>query len=495
MSEVNIHLKTPGAQQAQQALGKTAGAARKLGDDAHEGGQKGAAGMDGLGKKANTAASGIKKVATAITSYVANIAGVAAIIAGITAAIRANQQAVEEHARIAEQQQRKLTTLQYLGGFFKENPNLRKEVETYAEYGRRPFEEVAGAWYNLRSKSAALSTKQRRGILHEALEMGRTSPDAPLDTLVDMFSLYAKKTGQKDMNLVQNVLQQSVTEAGGGMSDVARYMTRFLPIGMSGGLTGPQAAGLWSYATTQTSDAAVATTGLQALFMGLQGKGTPESQKILEGAGITQDMGFFGKMGVLSHGMRTGRFGLAQAEQLAGREGASILLDLLKDPTAMMQTISNVTGAARGDIDITGDMITELIGQDERARLEEDIRLQEIRLAGVKSDTRGLRSMKAKRALLAYETKLRETGDYSESDIAVMTRSAWLGLAVEHEFRDTFRLGDPDYSQVQGLLHGQIFPDAGKTTEVHYHNDLNLNPRVANDPANREAGETRTGDL
>ncbi len=51
MPDVNIHLKTPGAQQTQQALDKTAASARKLGNDAEKGGRKGATGMGDLHKK------------------------------------------------------------------------------------------------------------------------------------------------------------------------------------------------------------------------------------------------------------------------------------------------------------------------------------------------------------------------------------------------------------------------------------------------------------
>jgi len=389
--DINIHVRAKDTEETNRKLKGVGRSARRVGDETAKSHKHASRETD----KATRSLSNMTQ-----TCFV----GARAIISGVTKAIQIQNEALREHAEIVTQQQNKLLRLQFLGSFFKERPELRQQVQTYAEFGRRPFEEVADAWYNLRSKGAGLTQPQKDSIMREALEFGRTDPSAPLDTLVDMFSLYAKQTRQRDANRIQNVLSQTITEAGGSTADVARYMPQFLPIGMSGGLTGPQAAGLWSYVTTQLADASIATTGLRSTFMGLQGRGSPEGQKFLQRAGITSGMGFMEKIQRLSQMGLT----LGQAEQIAGREGAPVFLSLLRDPQAMLGTISNVVGADRPDLDITRSNIEQLMSQDEIARMEEDMRLLAVSIQGQKAkDTRALQWGVHKRKL---EQQMREQG-------------------------------------------------------------------------------------
>ncbi|MCK9243672.1 MAG: phage tail tape measure protein [Candidatus Marinimicrobia bacterium] len=386
--DVNIHIKTPGAAEAKQQLDNVSQSTEKIGTEGHRAG------------------TGLGKLKDSILSWITALAGVGAIINGITRAIRTQMDAIKEHGRIAAEQQKKLTMLQYLGEFFKEKPELRKEVEAYAVYGRRPFEEVAESWYTLRSKGAGLTRQQQQDILKESLELGRTVPETNLNTLVDMFSLYAKKTGEKDANRIQNVLLKTIEEAGGTAEDVGRYMPEFLPVGMSGGLSGAQSAGLWAYVTTQLASPSTATTGLRATFMGLQGRGTPESQKLLGRLGVDAGEGFLQKINILSEKQKAGQFGLSEAELLAGREGASVLLSMLKSPAAMMKTVGSVVGADVGSKDLTQKMITELLGKDEMAALEDKARKLAVSIQNIKgSDTQ---SMQWGVYLLAYEEALRK---------------------------------------------------------------------------------------
>ena len=369
--------------------------------------------MDKLSTSTKKSEGAFGKFAGSIKSWATGIFGITAIIAAVTAAIRAQIQAMKEHAQIAAEQQKKLLELQFLGDLWKERPELRKEIAAQAEYGRRPFIEVVGARYNLLSKAARLSDEQRAAIMHESLELGRMYPSAPLATLVDMFSLYTKQTGAVDINRVQNILLQTITEAGGGMADVAKYMPQFLPIGLAGGLTGPQTAGLWAHVTTQLAEPSIATTGLKAAFFGLQA-GTPEAQEMMQQLGITPDMDFFKKIQIISAEQRAGRFGLPEARRLAGLEGSAVLLSMLKDVPAMMQTIGNVVGAAEGERDITKTAIEGLMSTDEIARLEDRGRQLDVRLRNIKgSDTR---AHKWDVYLKEYEMYMREA-DYSEAYI------------------------------------------------------------------------------
>lgn len=459
-NDINLHVKAKGTEHTKQQLDGVARSTEQLGDKTEKSSGKARDAQDEFAKSTERAAKASKKQETnadkvrkKIRALAAQYIGVTAAIAAYTKAIQAQTQAMEENVEMAAKQQNALLRLQFLGDLFKERPGLRQEVQALAEFGRRPTEQVADAWYNLRSKSGGLDDATQMSILREALEMGRTDPDLPLDTLVDMFSLYAKQSGVSDANRIQNVLQQTITDAGGSSADVARYMPQFLPIGISGGLTPAQSSGLWAYATTQLADASIATTGLRATFMGLQGRGNPEGQKMLEGMGITPDMDFFTKIGKLSGA----GLSLADAELIAGREGAPVFLSLLNNPRAMMRTIGSVVGADRGDIDMTADKLKGLFGSDEVARIEEDLRLLQVLIDNARaSDQRALKIQKIRKE---HELLLRQTHD-SEwgiqlADWLIATQGA-LGLSPEAIERGMNRTADsPTIINNQNVIYNQ----------------------------------------
>lgn len=392
--DINLHIRARGVEETEKGIRDVRDGLEDYGDTAAQSGQKA-----GQASGENERLSGsfdktgvsIDDTVTKLGAYAAGLLTVSAAIGAIKEAINAQIEAMKESAEIAEEHQRSLLALQYLGDYFKENKDLRKQVAAAAEFGVRPVPEVAEAWYNLRSKAANLTESQRMDILIESLEMGRTDPAVPLNTLVDMSSLYAKLSGQMDANRVQNVLQQTITEAGGSGDDVAKYMPQFLPVGMSGGLTPAQAAGLWAYVTTQVSEPSIATTGLKNVFLGLMGKGTPESQELMAAMGLSEDMHFTDKIGALSQRYQAGQFGLSEAQTLAGEEGASALLAMLKNSQDMQATIQRVEAADRGDIDLTRSKIEGLMGSDEIARLEEDNRRIRVMIENEKNSPEALR--------------------------------------------------------------------------------------------------------
>lgn len=393
-NDININVKTPGTAEAKQQIGSLADSIDNLSEHV----DKNSASVKAQGQAFDGNKTKSDGLIASIGKWALGLLGVQKIINEVTKAIQLQSQAMEENARIAESQQKSVLRLQLMGDYYKERPELRREVQALSEYGRRPFEEVAGAYYNLRSNAGNLTGAQQSAIMQEALQMGRTDPAMPLDTLINMFSLYAKLTGSTDMNRVQNVLTKTIEMAGGTGADVANYMPQFLPVGLAGGLSGAEAAGLWSYVTTQQASPSIATTGLRATFLGLQGKGSPEGAKLLQKYGVTDQMSFQSKINVLSGAYRSGQLDLSAAEQIAGREGSSIFLSLLQNPQAMEQSIAAVTGADRGNIDLVGQSLQGLMGSDEVARREENIRLLNIKIANQRAnDPEALRLIELKR--------------------------------------------------------------------------------------------------
>ncbi len=446
--EVNIHVRAKDADTTKRDIDGVGASTENLGKKTEQAGNKteqagkrGAEGTDALTKSTEKSKGAFGSFMTKIGGWVMALVGFGAAIKIVTGIINANKRALNEHADVAVAQQQKLLRLQFLGDLFKERPELRKEVAAYAEFGRRPPEEVADAWYNLRSKGGALSQQQRDSIMREALEMGRTDLDMPLNTLIDMFTLYAKKTGVEDANRIQNVLRQTITEAGGGGADVAAYMTQFLPLGIATGMTGAESAGLWAYATTEEGSAERATTQLAAVFRGLMGKGTPEGKKILKKAGVREGMDFFEQLDLL------GKEGLSYAEagQIGEAAGAAMLLSLIQNRGAMMEAIEKIVAVDRGDIDLTKTKIQEVMGGDEVARLEEDIRGLDIQIRNAKgADVNALRWRKK---LREREMSMRRAGK-SEYAIGVdrwgYEQGAGAGYSVD--WLPSKVEGDPTYT-------------------------------------------------
>ena len=407
--DINIHVKTRGAAETKRQLDSVGQSGQKVGSDVKGGSDKGTAGLGDLQDKAHGAAGEFDTMGDSVVGWSTKLAGITAIIAAVTKAISAQTEAMKEHARVAAEQQKALTALQHLGDIFEKRPELRKEVAAYAEYGRRPFEEVAKAWYTLESKGAGLSEEQKQGIMKEALELGRQEPAADLSGIIDMFSLYVKETKEQDINLVQNVLRQTVTSAGAELAQVGKLLPRVLPLGISGGLTPEQAAGLWAFATTKTAEPETATVGLRNILMSLQGKGTPESQELMASLGVKPGAGFFDQLSRLADARQRGKFGLPQAEVLAGKENAAILLSMLSDQRAMMETISEVTGAARPDRDIVKEGLERVLGADEVAKAEDESRQLDVVIQNIKA--RDTKALERKVLVQRWERHQREIGE------------------------------------------------------------------------------------
>ncbi|HIJ66814.1 MAG TPA: phage tail tape measure protein [Planctomycetes bacterium] len=465
--DVNIHVKVKDTKSSKRKLDDVGKSTKNIGKNVKASGKKAGEGMRHLGDETKKTHSAFGKMTTALSGWAAKLVAVGSAIALVTKGIRDQIRAIQEHANIAAEQQKKLTELQFLGEFYKEHPQAREEVAAFAEYGARPFTEVAGAWYNLRSKAARLSPEQRQSIMQESLELGRTVPSAPLDTLVDMFSLYVKQTGATDINRVQNVLKQTITEAGGGMADVSKYMPQFLPIGMTGGLTGPETAGLWAHVTTQLSEPSIATTGLKTTFLGLRGKGSPESKKMLQQLGVSPGAGFFEQIAQLSEARRAGKLGLPQAQQIGGDEGAAVLLSMLGDPKGMLETISNVVRANTGRVDLARREIGELFGQDEFARLEERRRRLDVQIQNIKGGD--IKALRWDVFLKDYERRMRAAGR-SEAAISYQLLKYKLAAGVGAE---SGRIGilEPVWGEDE-------FPSAPLSPTIINDNSTNYYPRT-----------------
>lgn len=476
--DINIPVRADGADEAKDKIDCLTESIDKMTNALESQGTRGTQSTDKLTAAKTKQDTVLGGLISKVGLWAAGMLGAQKAVQSFTSAIDQQNQAIEENVRLIERQQNASLRLQFLGDLFADRPELRKELASLSEFGRRPVEQVADAWYNLRSKSGGLSDTAQMGILREALEMGRTDPSLPLDTLVDMFSLYAKQSGITDANRIQNVLQQTITDAGGSGADVAAYMPQFLPVGMAGGLSPAQTAGLWAYVTTQQDSASRATTGLRATFMGLQGKGTPESQKLLQGLGVTPQMDFLQKIGLLSQA----NLSLADAEQIAGREGAPIFLSMLKDPAAMMRTISHVTAVDRGDIDLSKTKIGQLFGADEVAKNEEDLRLLRNAIDNLRATDEKALAFKRRKLIMEYMQRKQGSSEWSIGLASTVSSIAYsLGLDITEGLDSPYYLREMEkWGQVpQGLSSGSTVINNYDYSSNLYRSEGVARPRIS----------------
>jgi hypothetical protein len=412
---------------------------------------------------------GMGQLALQAAKYVAGMIAAKKIVQEVTQAINEQSEAMKANAEVANRQQNSLLRLQFLGDFFEKHPNARAEVAAISEQARRPFEEVAGAWYNLSSKAGEMTEAQQKGILREAAETARQDPSVPMDTIIDMFAAYVKETRETDINRVQNVLFQTIEDAGGEAADTATFMPRFMGIGMKGGLSAPESAGLWAWATTREADPSVATTGIRGVMMSLQGDITPEGKRAMKKIGLRPGMTFDEQLDALALASASGKLTLPVAQQIAGERGANMLMMLAGDTANARRIMGNVADVNRPDIDLTREKIETVFGRDEIARMEENQRLLDNAIENLRgSDTRSM-GVAEKRKALEYGLRKQETPEWAVQTV-LKIYDVTSALGKDWQLREDL--------QDRGLLPEEyIPPQGGPTTIINNNANTNINER------------------
>jgi hypothetical protein len=467
--DINIHVRAQDTAETKRQIDQSTASVYDLWKAVGTGARQGAEGTEKATEKLSFLGSLLSKVG----SYALGFFGITKAIQTMTAAIRDQSDAIKEHAQIAMEQQNKLLRLQFLGDYYKEKPQLRKEVMALSEAGRRSFEDVANAMYDLRNLGGGLTATQQEDILSKSLELGRTMPETPLAKIVQSMVFYIKQTRNKDIGSVQNIIKQTLTEAGGEPGEAAADLSKFLPIGLSAGMTGPEAAGTWAYATSQFPEAGRATTALSGIIMALQGKGTDDSKRLLRRFGISPGASFLQQIQQLSQKQLT----LKQIETIASVKEAPILAALLQNPEAMMKTIGGITAAGLSKEDLAAKSIEGLYGQDEMAILADISKLSDIKIENIK----GL-DIKATR--LEAEKKLFEAAARKEKIPELLIKyinkmndlyAAVFGITISGTVADI----------QEKFSKGENEPNRPVTVNNNYDSSTNYHPTVGETEANR----------
>jgi hypothetical protein len=525
MPEVNIHLKTPGAQQAQQALGKTATSARKLGDEAHKGGRKGADGLGALEKKSK----GIGNIFTTLKGQVIGFVGAWIGLEGVQKIITVIIQKLERMQQLQATIYQQTISLSELGqkleyqtGTVGQQQGWAKKAVDLQAAGALKGTDVAQQMM----VSADIAFAGMGGIKNPRV-MAMLNKIAPIvgsagfsgSEIAQAFEFAGSAGIQQNAGAYEDYFaklhtaytKSKATDPGGFISGLQSGVTGYI------GLGGSMAKGmsLFGAARSVIGSEMQAGTAIEQLTR-LSGGAYEKPRESLEKAlGV--------KWSNLNMDQRAESL-LQHAHNIPASERIQTLVEQ-GFPAELASVVAKlVSPEARGVLASTHIAVSDATAETETAQVQAYIksplglerRSQAKRLAG---------KLKAGPAFAAWQ---RLYGD-AESEFEILEakgKDRWIQdrheptvMAMEKMLEQLE--ASPDYPDKQtdtsslkhsiGVLSGltDIHPQAWgkahgsewaeylteKGVNIHYHNDLNLNPRVGNDPASREAGETRTGDI
>lgn len=461
--DINIHVKAQDVEKSKQDIDSFGQSVSNVGKMTQQTGQQASEGAEKLSFWA-TQLNNIK-------GYLLGMVGGVAAINAVTEAVRRQRQEWEENARVITKQQEQILRLQFLGDYYKEKPELRKEVMAYAEIGRRPFEDVANAMFDLRNMGAAYTGPQREEILRRSLELGRIMPQAPLKDIVQSMILYSNAAKTTNFAAIENVLSKTLTKAEGEEAPIE--LAKFLPVATAAGLSGEQAAGLWSYAISQYPASGLATTALERMMLLLQGK-TPEARVAMGRLGITPQRPFMEQFNQLVAKQPN----LKQLEGIFDTRMAPVVLTLLQHPDMVRAAMSQATAAGQMPENLTQQSIQGLFGTDEMARLTDLSKFLDISIEN-------LRGMNERSIRVQVGRKLQEATLRRETESPTMR---WILRAMDwfpdwimgmHRWENNV-----DVNQIRNYPLTQIQP---KPPAVNIHNDYGdkYHPTVGDYDPNR----------
>ena len=151
--DINVHVRAKGVEESKDKLDRLTAAMERMSETLEKQSRPSQQAADDT-EKLTAAQKGqetqMGKLWSQAESLAKSYLGMAAAVAAVTRALQLQAAASKEGAEVLAAQQNSALRLQFLGDYFEKRPELRKEIGAKAEQGRRQFNEVADAWYNLK---------------------------------------------------------------------------------------------------------------------------------------------------------------------------------------------------------------------------------------------------------------------------------------------------------------------------------------------------------
>ncbi|HOQ06149.1 MAG TPA: hypothetical protein PKY88_13160 [Anaerohalosphaeraceae bacterium] len=371
--DITIHLRAKGAEETRRLIEEVAAAQEKVGNAAVDAGRKAVSAADDFDQMQQssrrtdeTAGSLIGKIGR----WASSLALLTVAIREASAALREQVDLMRESVQLQERQHNAFLQLQLADRFLQQNPEARKTVAQLSVEARRPFEEVASAWYLLQQRGADLTAEQQMKIFKEAIESGYKEPQRPLESIVQSYLTMMRQTGIQDPRRIQNLLTDLLAP---------QELHRVLPIGLGAGLTTEQTLGMLNFLTQQMGDPTLAASGLVAVLRGLTSK---EARAQLEERGIATSGGI---LNILQQ-MSQQPISMETMEGLVGGTmGTNALLNLLKKPKPLAEAIQKMEAAGATQKDILSERVAAAFSADPITKLMDEYLATKRRIEAVKA--------------------------------------------------------------------------------------------------------------
>lgn len=354
------------------------------------------------GREAVAAASkysSLKSAMDGILSSVQGLIGGLVGTAGLVAAFRAQNEQLQENARLSNEVARSQLDLLFLNQGFK--PGDIAVVDDVANMTGQSRASVGQAFGQFKSKTSNLNDDQRLGFFRELAQTALTT-EAPIGQLVPLFaqgSLYVN-----DPNRLQNIVrktQELSPEAS--PQALAKLLPEVLPFAGGLNLKPEEIAGLAVTAMTVSGSPDKGITALRNILLTLGGGGTDEQKALMEELGAPTSMGTFKQLAVLSGAQKTGGLGIEKMTGLVGKENAQVFLSMLQNPDLLRNNVSAIVAAGQGSKDLTEEAIVNIIGGSEQQKLRLQTEQATARIEGLKSKDVGAQKTMLARKLMEEE--------------------------------------------------------------------------------------------
>lgn len=420
--DVKIPISTPGAKDAKRDLDGVADSLHKVGDTAKRSGGEAVRETGALHDVTGKLAQGVMSL---VGSY-AGLQGVLKLLQGIREEHERELQVTLRHTEA----QRGLLMLTQVSG---ERPETQKQLMQMAVAAGRPVEQVAPAYYTLKSGTAGMAPERQQGLMSAALAMGKTDFSADLNAIVNLFSTLGAQNPDLSPTQISNLAWQTVNQAKATPSEMAAYLPPILSTGGAAGIDPATLAAAFSFSTRAGGGAARSGTAVSATLMGLL-RPSSESKKALEALGYPSRGGLMERVNWVAGQGESLPPELEAA--LGGRRGIEFVAALTRDPAGFAAEIAGSRAAMNAPGSEVARELGKLYGEAPAQRM-----LDQIRSIGVAADV-------AENDPAALERKLRlGFRDLLAKRMGAGAATRWIG-----------RMGNEAYAGLTGSAIGQVDP-------------------------------------
>lgn len=331
--DVKIPVGTPGAKQAQKDLAGVAAAEARVGKAGKRAGREAAEG-------AEQAEGKLARWGARLKTLVAGFVGVA----GVRRAIQVVTEEIQRMDRASREAAESMTAILALSALQGERKEVQAAVGKMAISAGRPLRQVAAAYYTLLGGTAGMAPERQKGLMQQALLMGRTDPSANLNALVGLFTTIASQQPQLSPTQIGNLLSRTIEQAKATPEEMAQYLPAILTTARVGRVPVPTAAAMFTFGTRRGGGVAESGTAIRAAMLGLLAP-SPDVAKQLGQYGFPAGGGLMARLAWLRQ--RGAELPAETVAALGGRRGLEAIAGIAEAPRAFAAEVG-VMGAAVG---------------------------------------------------------------------------------------------------------------------------------------------------